>query len=106
MKMVMTVVPREEAEGVLQALVAAGHTVTFTESRGGTLRQAQLTLFIAVKKEDLPQVLGIIKDGCHSHVTVASGEPQTPFSPSSAPVTTKIGGAVVFVWDLDVFEIY
>ena len=108
MKMVMAVVPRDEAEGVLSALIAAGHTATFTESRGGMLRQAQYTLFTGVDEQALPRVLDIIHESCHSHVLVNSGDNQagTPaFStPASAPV--QVGGAVIFVWDLEQFAVY
>jgi uncharacterized protein YaaQ len=107
MKMVMAVVPRDEAERVLEALVSAGLTATFTDSRGGMLRQAQETLFIAVKDEDLEQVLTIIHDSCHSHVHVESSESGgEPFSSHPAPGTAELGGAVAFVWDLDRFETY
>ena len=106
MKMVMAVVPRDEAGCVLETLVAAGHTATFTDSRGGMLRQAQQTLFIAVEEQDLEQVLTIIRDNCHSQVVVESSEPGTPFSLGSAPVTAELGGAVVFMWDLDRYETY
>ncbi|MEA3344944.1 MAG: cyclic-di-AMP receptor [Chloroflexota bacterium] len=106
MKMVMAIMPRSEAEGVLQALVGAEHTATFTETRGGMLRQAQKTLFIAVKDDDLQEVLGIIERSCHSRVTVETSESESaiPFGPTS--VTTKVGGAVVFVWDLNRIEKY
>ena len=107
MKMVMAVVPRDDAECVLQALVASGHTATFTESRGGVLRQAKKMLFIAVQKEDLQQVLTIIQDSCHCQ---AHQEPTQPEGGSlaSEPAATTVnrGGTVVFVWDLDRFEIY
>lgn len=106
MKMVMAVVSRDEAEHVLEALVAAGFTATFTESRGGMLRQAQYALFIAVEKKDLEQVLTIIHDSCHSQVCVEPGEPGGLSSLSSAPVTAQLGWAAVFVWDLDRFQIY
>ncbi len=107
MKMIMAVVPRSGSENVLHALVSAGHTATFTESRGGMLRQAQMTLFIAVQAQDLEKVLGIIEDTCHSSVKVESTEtgPLTPFAPTSS-VSTEIGGAVVFVWDMDRLETY
>jgi uncharacterized protein YaaQ len=109
MKMVMAVVPRHEAEGVLSALIAAGHSATFAESRGGMLRQAQYTLFIGVDEPALSQVLDIIRESCHSDVRVESGEAGASASllPSSAtPVSAKVGGAVIFVWDLDQFAIY
>ena len=107
MKMVMAVVPRDEAERVLEALVSAGLTATFTDSRGGMLRQTQTTLFIAVKDPDLEQVLTIIHDSCHSQAHVESTESGgEPFSSHPAPGTAELGGAVAFVWDLDRFETY
>ena len=108
MKMVMAVVPRDEAEGVLSALIAAGHTATFTESRGGMLRQAQYALFIGVDEQALPQVLDIIHESCHSHVLVESGEDRAgaPAFSTPASASVRVGGAVVFVWDLEQFAVY
>ena len=107
MKMVMAVVPRDDTECVLQALVAAGHTATFVESRGGVLRQAKKILFIAVQAKDLDQVLAIIEDSCHCQEQAApGGSERGPLSPEPAPITAGMGGTPVFVWDLDRFEIY
>ena len=105
--MVMAIVPRDEAGYVLNALIAAGYTATFIESRSGVLRQAQQMLFIGVQDENLEQVLGIIRDNCHSHVAVESGEPvESPFSLGPTPVTAELGGAVVFIWNLERHETY
>ena len=100
-KMIMAVIPKNEAELVLRTLIDAGHTATFTESCGGILRQTQYSLFIAVEEEDLDKVRGIIKDNCRVNVSMdengASG-----FQTMSA----GIGGAVVFVWNLNSMDIY
>lgn len=106
MKMVMAVVPRDGAENILQALVNAGHTATISESRGGMLRQAQQMLFIAVEEESLELILSIIRDNCHLEVVVERGESEQAFSIGHTPVRTQLGGAVVFIWELDRFETY
>ena len=105
--MVMAVVPRDDTECVLQALVSAGHTATFVESRGGVLRQEKKILFIAVQRDALPQVLDIIQDSCHcrDHVTPHPTESGRP-SPEPTSPPGRLGGTVVFVWDLEQFEIY
>lgn len=103
MKMVMVVVPRDEARRVLDALISAGFAATFTESRGGMLRQAQYLLFIAVKDEDVERVLRIVDRSCHSEVTVESSETEEP---AQAPVKAELGGAAVFVWDLEQFKTF
>lgn len=105
MKMVMAVMPRSEAESVLQALVAANHTATFVETRGGMLRQAQMTLYIAVESADLEHVLSIIKSACHSEPVVESADEEGVAS-QPMPVRPRLGGAVVFVWEIERSENY
>ncbi len=104
MKMVMAVTRRDDAERVLQALVAAEHTATYAETRGGMLRQAQMTLFIAVEDQDLEKVLGIIEDSCRSDVGIE--EPGGEEEASAMPIRPRLGGAVLFVWDIERSETY
>jgi uncharacterized protein YaaQ len=106
MKMVMAVMPRDEAEKVLQALVDAEHTATFMETRGGMLRQAQMTLFVAVKDEGVDQVLDIIDQTCHSQATVESRDEETGLSSGLMPTKPRLGGAVIFIWEIDRSETY
>jgi uncharacterized protein YaaQ len=106
MKMVMAVVQRDETNDVLEALIAAGHTATFMESRGGMLRQAKHALFIAVEERKLEHVLAIIQENCHSSVSLESADPEGPPSLRPPPATAQVGGAAIFIWDLDRFEIY
>lgn len=104
MKMVMAIVHRDETAHLLEALIAAGHTATFNESRGGVLRQASNTLFIAVQANRLQEVLEIIRENCRSNVSA-----DVECGPSDMPPSrswTQVGGAVVMVWSLEQFEIY
>lgn len=105
MKMVMVILPRGEAERVLQTLVAANHTATYVETRGGMLRQAQMTLFIAVTSEDLEDVLSIIENTCRSEPVVESIEGEKTRS-GPMPVRPRLGGAVVFIWQVDRSETF
>ena len=52
-KMVMAVISREQADRALDRLISAGYGATFTESRGGMLRQAQQMVFIATNDDDM-----------------------------------------------------
>jgi uncharacterized protein YaaQ len=103
MKMVMSIVPRDQANHVLEALVRARFTATFSSSRGGMLRQAQEMLFIAVEDDDLESVLSIIRENCRTEVTVDTVDEH---SLGPIPVTTELGGAVCFIWDIDRIETY
>jgi len=101
MKMVMVVVPANTAEAVIDALVIAGHTATYAETRGGMLRQSQFSLFIVVKKEQLDEVLEIIKHNCLTRVEMKSFEAGEAKSIGDSQVTAELGGAVAFIWDID-----
>jgi uncharacterized protein YaaQ len=106
MKMVMAIVHRGETARVMEALIAANFAVTFNDSRGGMLRQASQTLFIGVEAERLQNVLSIIKDNCHSHVSMESTEIDVSSAMLPTRSWTQVGGAVVFVWNIEQFEIY
>lgn len=105
-KMIMAVIAQDEARQVIDQLVMAGYTTTFTTSRGGALRQAQQMLFIAVASADLPQVLAIIRENCHARVQIeATAVVDEPTTAENVLVTAEVGGAVIFVWDLTHFEV-
>ena len=106
MKMVMVVVPSNTAERVLDALVNAGHTATFAKTQGGMLRQSQYSLFIAVHKEQLEEVLSIIKENCRTMVEMNTYAQDPNDTDRRSPVTADLGGAVTFVWDLSQIENY
>jgi uncharacterized protein YaaQ len=105
-KMVMAVVPREEAEHVVAALVDAGHMVTYTESRGGMLRQSQWTLYIATEAQELEAVLGIIREWSHIKIKLETGYTKDGSDMNAEPVTADLGWAIVFIWNLEGFEKY
>lgn len=106
MKMVMVVVPSNTAEDVLDALVNNGHTATYAETRGGMLRQSQYSLFIVVRKEQLEQVLTIIKENCRTQVQMSTHSPEDSGSIGISPVTADLGGAIAFIWDIDQIETF
>ena len=100
----MAVVPRDEADRVLDALIDAGYAVTFLESRGGMLRQSQLTLFTAVEADKVDDALSIIRLNCCVEVAVCAEESEESPILKEHPVTARLGGAVLFVWDLERVE--
>jgi len=101
MKMMMVVVPSNNADQVLDALVNSGHTATYAETHGGMLQQSQYSLFIAVKDEQLEEVLDIIKANCRTRVEMSTQASEDYISEKRVPVTADLGGAIVFIWDID-----
>jgi uncharacterized protein YaaQ len=106
MKMVMAVIPRAQAEGVLHELVQSGHTATFIDSRGGVLRQAQKTLFVAVGEKELDNVLSVISKSCRDKVRVEeTDEQRLPFA-KEVEQAAEVGGAAIWIWDIERFEVF
>jgi uncharacterized protein YaaQ len=106
MKMIMAVVPKMEAEEVMDQLIRAGYTTTFVESRGGVMRQLQLTLFIAVERENVDAVIKIVRTYCRSQIRINSPRNHARKGKNSeAPVMAEIGESVIFMWDLDTMQI-
>ena len=101
--MIMAVVPKNSGDAVLDALINAGYTATFSETRGGMLRQSQLSLFIAVKEAEVPAILNILKSQCKTKARIHNEQGPHHFDPTRQPAIL-LGGAVVFIWALDYFE--
>lgn len=108
MKMIMAVISRDQADRVLDKLISAGYGATFTESRGGVLRQAQKMVFIATEDGNVDDVLETIRRSCRSEVEVKEQPAQSGAGllASSPGTTAEVGYAVVFVWDLDHFDTF
>jgi uncharacterized protein YaaQ len=106
MKMVMVVIPANAAENLLDALVNAGHTATYAETRGGMLRQSQYSLFIVVNNQQLDEVLGIIRDNCHTRVEMKTHPFKNQDTQEKQALTADIGGAIAFVWEIESIETF
>lgn len=107
MKMVMAVVHADDASTLTKALSEAGYGVTQAKSAGGFLRRQNATIFAGVPDREVDQVLQIIRERCRSRseqVTplppvVEPGEVYMPY-----PMEVEVGGATVFVLDVERFE--
>jgi len=106
MKMLMAIIPRSQADEVIDSLIDEGHSVTFLESRGGMLRQSQLSLFIAVEDKEVEKVITIIRENCQSEVEIDADHSEAAASGLYLPVKARLGGSVIFVWGLENVEIY
>ncbi len=106
MKMIMAIIPRDQTDHLLECLVTAGFTATFTEGRGGVLRQAEQMLFIAVPKESVEVVLEIIRYNCRTPVGIEPVAAQNFMKSGIQPVSAEVGWAMTFVWDLERIENY
>lgn len=106
MKLVIAVVQDNYADDLIDVLTEAGHGVTKLATTGGFLKSGNTTLMIGVKKEEVEKVISIIKDVCKKrNQVITTPSPVTATTGVYVPYTVEVevGGATVFVVDVDQF---
>jgi uncharacterized protein YaaQ len=105
MKLVIAIVQDDDALDLIDNLTEEGFRVTKLATTGGFLKSGNTTLMIGVEEEKVDFLLQKIEEICKtrkqvitSPVTAASGA-YIPY-----PVEVEVGGATVFVVDVDKFQ--
>lgn len=106
MKLVIAVVQDKDSPRLAQNLVKTGIRATKLASTGGFLHAGNTTFLIGTPEERMDEVLDVIQASCKSREQVV-----TPMSPMGSqlesyvpyPVSVQVGGATVFVLDIEQF---
>lgn len=105
-KMVVAIINDEDRAGLSDALVREGFSATRLSSTGSFLRKGNTTLLLGLEGEDVPKVLDIFREHCQSRQQLV---PQlwlaeTGMDPGfTSTLTVNVGGATIFVVDVDQF---
>lgn len=107
MKLVVAVVQDQDVGRLVEELLEAGFSSTKLASTGGFLKEGNTTLFIGVEEAQISQVLDIIRQTCKARKQLitplaAVGRSISAFIPR--PVEVTVGGATIFVLDVEQFE--
>ncbi len=107
MKLIVAIVQDEDANRLITTLMDGGYGVTKLASTGGFLRAGNTTLMIGVNKDKVESAMDIIENICRSRKQIAT----TPSPMSGAeggyvpfPIEVVVGGATIFVLDVDQFK--
>lgn len=110
MKMVYAIVQSDDGDSVTEILNKEGFSVTKLATTGGFLRKGNTTLLIVTNEDLVEQVVGIVKKECGKRKQVQYTTP-IPYDPRSSmglntavPITVDVGGATIFVVDVERFE--
>ena len=107
MKLIIAVVQDQDANKLLNALMEKGYGATKLASTGGFLRQGNTTLLIGTKDGEVGEVTAIIKEICHTRKQLVSPMATVERAVSSyipSPVEVEVGGAAIFVVQVESFE--
>ncbi len=102
MKMIMAILNHDEAENVAAALSANGYASTRTEAVGGFLKSRNEVLFVGIEDIKVDTVVKLIGENSHGRAQAVPGAGVTE-SFRSKPKQVDVGGAIVFVLDVDQF---
>lgn len=106
MKLVIAVVQDDSAEDLIDIITEAGYGVTKLATTGGFLKSGNTTLMTGVKKEEVDKVIEIIQDVCKKrNQIISTPSPVAGATGVYVPYTAEIevGGATIFVVDIDKF---
>jgi len=87
----------------MESLNKQGFYVTKLASTGGFLREGNTTLMIGTDEVKVDEVIRIVKKECGPRQRIISN-PVGPADFSSMQAIVSVGGATIFVTDVDRFE--
>ena len=107
MKLIIAIVQGEDASRLINNLMSEGYRVTKLATTGGFLRSGNTTLLIGVEDDKLQAALDIVEKVCKSRKQIASSP--SPISGTTGvyvpyPIEVTVGGATVFVLDVEQFS--
>ncbi len=110
MKLLLCIVSNDDSSTVQAALTSEGFFTTKLSSTGGFLKAGNTTFLIGAEDGDVDTILALIGKYSKKRKTVLpSSMPTTvysgaPMSTGSAPIEVTVGGATVFVLNIERFE--
>ena len=107
MKLVVAIIHEKDQRHVQDSLLENGFQFTNVASTGGFLREGNVTLMIGVNEDEVDALIEIIRESCQTreqyvNVMPPTMEPVGTVLPS--PVKVMVGGAIIFVLDVERFE--
>lgn len=105
-KLVMMIVSDTDADTLMARMVEASIPVTKVGSTGGFLRRGNVTIFSGVTEAQVDPVIRLVSETCHARKEFVPVQ-TLPFigdgSFSAEPIEVRVGGAIVFVLDINQF---
>lgn len=107
MKLVFAIVHDEDGHKVTDELNTNGFSVTKLATTGGFLRSGNTTLLVGVEEADVDKVIQIIENKSKNRKQMITSSVPPGGSPGlymPYPVEIVVGGATIFVVDVERFE--
>lgn len=108
MKLVLAIVQDDDAIDLIEELTDKDYRVTKLATTGGFLKSGNTTLMIGVEEKEFKNLINVIEDVCKRRKEmVPTSTPNTIGTNSGMyvpyPIEVEVGGATIFVLDVDQF---
>ena len=108
MKLVLAIVQDDEAIDLIEELTDKDYRVTKLATTGGFLKSGNTTLMIGVEEKEVKNLINVIENVCKRRKEmVPTSTPNTIGTNSGMyvpyPIEVEVGGATIFVLDVDQF---
>lgn len=107
MKLIIAIVQSDDSEDVIDALTEKNYRVTKLWTTGGFLKSGNTTLMIGIEEDKVQYVIDIIKQICKKRKEVVVTPTMLGGSEGGYiqqyPIQIDVGGATVFIVDVEKF---
>jgi uncharacterized protein YaaQ len=101
MKLLLAIINQNDAHDVIRHLTQGGYPVTKLATTGGFLQVGNVTVLIVVENEKVSGAMELIEKHSHSRRQAAVTPEAGMGLYSSLPVDITVGGATVFVLNVE-----
>lgn len=104
MKLIIAIVSSDDASSVQSALIKASFQVTKLATTGGFLMKGNTTFLIGAEEENVNDIINVIGNHSKKRKKVIPNSVINEFGMlASTPIEVTVGGATIFVIDVDQF---
>jgi uncharacterized protein YaaQ len=103
-RLMTAVIQEQDVDAAMQALKKQGITTTRLASFGGFLGRRSATLLIGLVAGQEESVIEILRQNCRTRIEYITIPLEGSPLPLPAPTPITVGGATIFVFDIDRFE--
>ncbi|MBU3806225.1 MAG: cyclic-di-AMP receptor [Candidatus Fournierella pullistercoris] len=105
MKLITAIVNKEDSKHVCNELIKAGFSVTRLSTTGGFLMAGNMTLMIGTEDEKVDSCIDLIAQCCKKRTEIVPSTTSYGMGVATAyPLQVTVGGATVFVTNVERFE--
>ncbi|MDO5715382.1 MAG: cyclic-di-AMP receptor [Tissierellia bacterium] len=108
MKLIISIVQDVDADSLIEHLTESGFRVTKMSSTGGFLKSGNTTLLTGVNDEDFDKVMALIEENSKTREVTRTIQPMNIPGQAMVPVPlkVKVGGATIFVLNVEQYKRY